>query len=352
MSDKSKKEETNRLLDLDVREVSVVDRPANQSPFLIVKNADGVLDIKLEETMQGPDKDRDDAVVEILDLVTKEEEVEVPEAKEAPDLQAVVEQAAESLMKAAALLKEQQGAEPSQEALDGIAEASGALQEALPSDQESDESAEASDDSSDESESVEDAGLQVYIEKDGDEQCVVVKRGAKMKKARLDQFRKAIDVLNGILKELDGSEQKMNKDDAQKVEKTEEPAAKEKVEKQVEEQAAPPAEQPAEEPAEEQEAASEEAPAAEPEEVEKSDPAPEPTPEPAPAPDVDVVAKLTEAVEKALSPVVEKIDNLTKRVNELENEGTSNGDAEAGELEQTQKSEEKNLWKGLFDGLR
>ena len=40
-----------KLTDLDVREVSVVDRPANKRRFLIVKRDEGLAVIRTEETM-------------------------------------------------------------------------------------------------------------------------------------------------------------------------------------------------------------------------------------------------------------------------------------------------------------
>ena len=67
---KQDKPETHRLEDLDVREVSVVDKPANDSPFLVVKSLDGKLVFQLKESknMPGTQKQEGGDILDLLGL--------------------------------------------------------------------------------------------------------------------------------------------------------------------------------------------------------------------------------------------------------------------------------------------
>jgi len=91
-----------RLIDLDVREVSVVDRPANKRGFLIIKRDDGTLQVeRMENTMPRVAIPREDAtsfgiekdVGNLADTavsVMEEEDVDIEVEEEPAELVAIV----------------------------------------------------------------------------------------------------------------------------------------------------------------------------------------------------------------------------------------------------------------------
>jgi cation transport regulator ChaB len=304
-----------RLDDLDVREVSVVDRPANKKRFLIVKRRDGnlaVLEEKMprqaiartdaeryglerieEEEVVVKDEDQDDdagSFLDILDLVDvdvdEEEEAEPDEEEEEPELEvvektkagaaaakvkawlgqlsAIVSQlkklagkdlpgpvksriasiakaitafvgageggddkdddkaekasadtalraasgALQKLMSAAAKLK---AADKASDVPSGVVKQLSAVAALLAKagaggggkdDKEDDKDEPAADDKDKKTKK----RLEVYVSKGDGEMEIIFKAGRKMKKARLNQFRKAVETLKGLLDELEGAD--------------------------------------------------------------------------------------------------------------------------------------------------
>jgi hypothetical protein len=294
---KQDKPETHRLEDLDVREVSVVDKPANDSPFLVVKSLDGKLVFQLKESKHMPGTQNQEGG-DILDLLglgfgsdsnggaapdagAASGDPSVPLEIEKSSFRTAVEQAINTIMQKLTKAATDLGDEPTEDqigAVDWVAKALAALADKLgegegeaiePGDtisasvlkatnslmgaaalvKELDEEADTAPDAvpgtlravaslltkaiedvkkaqkpnanpddgtvsdhaganADGSTSVgQPEQLEVFVSKAADgNHMLILKRGAKMKKARLNQLKKAIETLNSILSELQGDE--------------------------------------------------------------------------------------------------------------------------------------------------
>lgn len=292
------------LEELEVREVSLVDRPANRRKFLITKRDDGNLSIQREEQEMGNQvksgqeattKNTDQGInlLDILGLSIPEIQepsasVELPgsgepvektaqpqvvksvtailarltkvasqckgEQKSVPDgvvrelaavaqvinelaselaggdpgaekatkaegnLEQVVTKAIDMLMKVAEQVK---GMDPATEKFpEGVAKAlktvasllesaaassGGDKQDAPGQEKAPEQGAEEADKKKEPAKKNAEEVLEVFVSAD-DPNEIILKAGAKMKKARLNQFRKAVDTLSSLLKELEGGE--------------------------------------------------------------------------------------------------------------------------------------------------
>jgi len=391
---KDEEKETHRLEDVDVREVSVVDKPANDSPFLVVKSADGKLLLQLKESKKMPSTQKQEGgdILDLLGLSFDEadnssgdpapagagDDPSVPLNVEKSSFRAAVEQAINTIMQKLTKAATDLGTEPSEDqigAVDWVAKALAALADKLGEgdgeaiepgetisatvlkatnslmgaaalvkdlDEEADTApdgvpgtlravsdlltkaiddirkAQKPNDQPEDGSTSDHAGanadgstsvgqpetLEVFVGKAADgEKVVILKRGAKMKKARLNQLKKAIETLNSILSELQGDE---GGDDAGK-----------KTQKRAD------------------------------------------------APDLSQqLAKGFEALEgrvgekiaEALKPINEALETVTKRVDDIDGEtadGKGGGDPEETEPVKTEKNEgnKPGMWDGLFAGV-
>ncbi len=232
--------------DLDVREVSVVDRPAIRRKFLIVKSEDGLEVIRQEEDPKMA-KNKDTETVDehgILDLldVNKDEEGEGGATK-----------AVDRLMVLAATLKDEEGDTITQESCDELCSITEALagkpvdkvETAKLTPHEAEErvskavgqmmivAKQAEDGGESELESQcqaigselaplakdegsisnQDGTLKVFVVAGGgeDPEIMIQKAGAKMKRSRLSAFEKAVQTLVTLLSEIKGEPQDKNK---------------------------------------------------------------------------------------------------------------------------------------------
>jgi hypothetical protein len=141
--------------------------------------------------------------------------------------------------------------------------------------------------------------VQKNAEDDGDP-LVILKVGAKMKKARLTQFKNAIKLLGSILTELEG------KSAADKGEE-----GKSKVSKGLDEEAVSAL-------------------------IAKGF--------------ETLEAKIGEAVSTAVKPLEETLEAVTKRVDDIDAETAGNGDADADEADAIakNKSKKQDIWAGVI----
>lgn len=251
----SAKKAKARLEDLDVREVSVVDKPANKKRFLIVKNQDGKEIVLLTEademarTAIAADSkqlhglvsiDKDDSSL-LLDLLGADEEpeekpVEKQEGKVAEwiaDFSAAAialrDGASDAIKKfneAAASVLAFCGIEKSidldvKDALEATKKALASLMclstelgeepltvekaQTVKDDLMSVAKQEQEAQQEPPAEEPKQEGLQLFVEKgEGDDCEVIIKAGAKMKKTRLSALKAAVETLQSLLAELEG----------------------------------------------------------------------------------------------------------------------------------------------------
>lgn len=289
MAGKKKEEADAELEDLDVREVSIVDRPAIKRRFLIVKRDNGpeedmpkvkvskdedssLLDLLFGSDDDKPDMDQDADIVldEDIDLeaitktavegtgkivsvmvgkltkvvsTLKSAEAAVPadaatevksiaktlgglvqklggkgaddkteKAADSPALLKVCSASLQQLMSAATKIKEiSKSAEEVPAALIGsISVAAVALAKSVTAPKADAEAGSTADDTADDKGKTkttkkDEPLFRVFVTKgDEDNPEIIVKAGAKMKKLRLNQFRKAVSTLASLLKELEG----------------------------------------------------------------------------------------------------------------------------------------------------
>lgn len=233
---------TTEIEDLDVREVSVVDRPAIRRKFLIVKCEDGLEVIRQQEDQQMAPKateaenlDQDD----ILDLLDVHKDEELDQSTEASKL-------VDRLMVLATTIKAEDGDTISEAVIDELASITEGLvgqpvdkaetAKLTPEDAEARVSkavgqmmiiAKRLEDGADEDVEPElaevgselaplakedegsnsgDGTLKVFVGQGDDPEILIHKAGAKMKRARLSAFEKAVQTLVTLLSEIKGEQ--------------------------------------------------------------------------------------------------------------------------------------------------
>lgn len=314
----SKQKPEYRLEDLQVHEVSVVDKPANLRPFLIVKRKEGGVQVTLEENM--PNVTADGSIMDILELAGLD-----VTTKDSSDVSEKINTLLAGFTKAATAVKqfgEDELAPETKQEIADLAKSAADLAGSFTAPKEDD-------------------SLEVTKEEGEDgEILLVVKRGAKMKKSRLEAFRKAVATLKSVLEELEGSapDEKSRGGKPMKKEQDQElaPATTEDSKAGVQKE-------------ETTEAKPTEVKA---EEVQKEEPKEEPKDnEPSVA---EVLAKGFETMAKTLSEQFDKkLEEVSKKVDELGSVAVSKGDSDVEETVEVEKSEEKpGIWNNLFRGLR
>jgi hypothetical protein len=217
------------IVDLDVKEVSVVDKPAIKRKFLVVKNETGDLEVNRQEATTMADD------IGILDLLGVGQELATGKGADQQESSHVLDR----LMSLSVALKKETGdvvSDTSCGEFCSIAEVIGdPVDKGVIADLTSEElnarvekATENMLAATEQLTSTDGSGpIQVFVGRGEDPEVMIQKAGAKMKRARLSAFEKAVQTLVTLLSEIKG-EQK-TKDKTQKSNEEDESMSQEDV---------------------------------------------------------------------------------------------------------------------------